>query len=528
MSALASLPEEDGAALPRGWSRATLGDLLLDIEAGRSFKCDERPPHPDEIGVVKISAVTWGEYDESESKTCREPSRFDPSLLIAAGDFLFSRANTIALVGACVIARRVSLPVMLSDKILRLRFAHVLPEWVLYALRTPAGRGEIERLATGNQESMRNIAQGNIRRIRIPIAPVAEQRRIVAAIDAQFSRLDAAVAALRRVQANLARYRAAVLKAACEGRLVPTEAELTTRDGRAYEPAGALLEQILIRRNDQSDSIQITGRQRKIGPNVRTLRHRDAAVVAGYVRPDLPAGWTWSTLDQLCSLFTDCPHRTPVYAEEGYPALRPRDVAGGRLNVSDAAKVSATEFTRQTEKHRPEAGDIIYSRELSYGWAVIVPTGVTLCMSQGMVLFRPHPEVLTEYLLMVLNGPLGRAQADKAATGSAHPHINLADIRAYALPLAPLAEQRRIVAEVERRLSVVQAVEETTAASLKRAEALRQAILRRAFEGELVPQDPNDEPASELLERIRASQNGAVAPRRGAKGRRSLMPPLAL
>src|SRR5262249_29885154 len=97
----------------------------------------------------EVSAVTWGTYDELETKTCLDPSRIDQRLFVKPGDFLFSRANTIQLVGACVIAGAVNKHVMLSDKILRLRFTDaVLPEWVLYWLRAESGRGEIQRLST--------------------------------------------------------------------------------------------------------------------------------------------------------------------------------------------------------------------------------------------------------------------------------------------------------------------------------------------------------------------------------------------
>ena len=191
-----------------------------------------------------FSAVTWGTYNETESKTITEEERFDQRYLIEPGDFLFSRANTIELVGACVIARKVTKQVMLSDKILRLYFAKVIPEYILWMLRSRQGRNEIERLATGNQESMRNIAQENIRRINVPISPLAEQRRIVASIEQQFTRLDAGIAALKRVQAALKRYRASVLKAAVEGHLT----EQWRVEHPDTEPAPQLLERILAER----------------------------------------------------------------------------------------------------------------------------------------------------------------------------------------------------------------------------------------------------------------------------------------
>ncbi len=131
------------SVLPPSWSWRELGQLLTDIEAGRSFKCDERPPRDGEIGVVKVSAVTWGEFDEREAKTCTDSTRVQPKFFIQPGDFLLSRANTINLVGNAVITRTVSGRVMLSDKILRLKLKGVDPRWVLYALRSPHGRSEI-------------------------------------------------------------------------------------------------------------------------------------------------------------------------------------------------------------------------------------------------------------------------------------------------------------------------------------------------------------------------------------------------
>lgn len=193
----ADLPE-----LPEGWVWTTLGALLLDIEAGRSFKCEERPPTKDEVGVVKVSAVTWGEFDEAESKTCHDKRLVNEKLLVRPDDFLFSRANTIELVGACVIAKKVTLNVMLSDKILRFRLLGGLDRWVLFNLRSKFGREEIERLATGNQESMRNIGQDRIRAIRIPLPPNDECGRIGTEIERCFSLVSETVT---QVDANLQR-----------------------------------------------------------------------------------------------------------------------------------------------------------------------------------------------------------------------------------------------------------------------------------------------------------------------------------
>ena len=206
---------------PGNWTRTNLGTVVTAIEAGKSFKCEERFPNSREVGVVKVSAVTWGIFDEEESKTCLDPARVEPRYFIQAGDFLFSRANTIELVGACVIAQKVTRKLMLSDKILRFRFSNlVLPQWVLCWLRSDIGRKEIRRLSTGNQESMRNIGQDRILQIVFALPSLDEQRAIVAEVERRLSVIEELQAA---VDANLTRadrLRQAVLNKAFVGALI--------------------------------------------------------------------------------------------------------------------------------------------------------------------------------------------------------------------------------------------------------------------------------------------------------------------
>jgi len=228
---ISDLPE-----LPEGWEWISLDYVLSKIEAGKSFKCEERTPTVEEVGVVKVSAVTWGEFNEFESKTCLDLDRINPQLFVKEGDFLFSRANTIELVGACVIAKHVTRRVMLSDKILRFYFVEVSSKWILFALRTRLGRNEIERLSTGNQESMRNIGQERIRRIRISLPPTQEIQQIVSELERRFSVTDELEKVIEQNLKRAEKLRQSILKKAFEGKLVPQDS--------TDEPADKLLERI--------------------------------------------------------------------------------------------------------------------------------------------------------------------------------------------------------------------------------------------------------------------------------------------
>ncbi len=382
--------------------------------------------------------------------------------------------------------------------------------------------------------TIKHLTGQALSRIHFPIPPVPEQRRIVAKIEELISDLDTGVVTLERVRANLKQYRAAVLKAAVEGKL--------TEDWRAQhpdtEPASVLLERILVDRRRQWEQAQLAkfaqaGKQPPKGWQENYPPPEGSTVIETI---GIPATWTWASLDQVCPIFSDCPHRTPRYSPTGYPALRPRDVVDGKLDLDRSAKVSLSEYQLQTSKRVPRPGDVIYSRELSFGWAVTVPEEPAICMSQGMALMRPADDIDVRYFVYTINSPTGREQAKQAAVGTAHPHINLGDIKRYCLPLPPRAEQTEIFDEIERRLLIVDEIGDQVEANLKRAARLRQGILKRAFEGRLVPQDPTDEPdepAEKLLEPIRQQRqpatkmyNGRLGTRRARRPRRTSDPVL--
>lgn len=195
-----------------------MGEILAGIEGGKSFKCEERPPQPTEYGIVKVSAVTWGTYNEEESKTC-QPGQFIESKRINAGDFLFNRANTLELVGNCVVVESISKNLMLSDKILRFHFKNgILPKYVMYYLRTHEGKKQIQEFSTGNQESMRNIGQDRIKKITVPVCSIVEQDRVVLEIETRLSVCDSIEKTVDTALKQAEAMRQSILKQAFEGR----------------------------------------------------------------------------------------------------------------------------------------------------------------------------------------------------------------------------------------------------------------------------------------------------------------------
>lgn len=222
--------EASGAAI------VELGSQLQAIEAGKNLRCEERPPREGENGVVKVSAVTWGRFDEAQSKTL--PADFSPpeKSRIKVGDLLISRANTLELVGAAVLVDHQPRDLFLSDKILRLVVPDEDRKWILWFLRSPHGRRQIEGMATGNQLSMRNISQDALKRIRLPFPDPQIRAERIRTLETAFARADRLEAEAARARKLLDRLERAILAKAFRGELVPQDPN--------DEPASVLLERI--------------------------------------------------------------------------------------------------------------------------------------------------------------------------------------------------------------------------------------------------------------------------------------------
>lgn len=177
----------------------TVGDVVVRVEAGRSPKTLERLAAPDEPGVLKVSAVSWGYFDPTAAKAVSADTDLHPLHAVRCGDFLISRANTIELVGAVAIAEATHSNRYLSDKILRLILDRsvINAEYLLYAMRTQRARQHIQRNASGASDSMRNIGQAAILSTPIPVPSLDRQVELARSVRAQFELAKEVVRGLR-------------------------------------------------------------------------------------------------------------------------------------------------------------------------------------------------------------------------------------------------------------------------------------------------------------------------------------------
>ena len=440
-----------------GWRRVNLGDVA-------EFVMGQAPPGSASNfqgkGTVFVKAGEFGASFPTIREWTTKPLRF-----ARPGDVL------ICVVGATAGKLNLGIDCAIGRSVAAIRPSKEILDRFLYLQLQPKV-SELRAASMGSAQGV--INKQMLANIEVVIPPIDEQREIVAEIEKQFTRLETGVAGLRRVQANLKRYRAAVLKAACEGKLVPTEAELARQEGRPYETGAQLLEHILTER-----------RQKWSGKGkYKEPEQPDTANL-----PQLPEGWHWTVLDQLQTLLRNGISKKPD-AEAGLPILRISAVRPMSVNVSETRYLAA-QVKNYAEFFLCE-GDLLFTRYNGN------PDLVGVCGVVPMLSFPiVHPdklircklasvEAIPKFIGIMANvGASREFLAKRVRTTAGQSGISGGDLKSLPIPIAPLTEQRRIVAEVEHRLSVVDELEGIVNTSRHRGTRLRQSILQRAFEGKL-------------------------------------------
>jgi type I restriction enzyme S subunit len=523
--------------LPSGWQWTRLvevAELKGGIQKGKKRKPGDKLRT---VPYLRVANVQRGYLDLAEVTEIPATEAEIEALRLRQGDVLFNEGGDRDKLGRGWVWNGELEKCIHQNHVFRARLVNGCIEPKLLSFW---GNSAGQKYFFDEGKQTTNLASLNMAKLGalpVPVPPVDEQVRLVAELESYLSRLDDTVATLERVQRNLKRYRASVLKAAVEGRLVPTEAELARKEGRDYEPADVLLARILKERKagwiDQEAEkarAKAEAKAKKAGKpwtkadDKAALDKGRAAATKKYKEPEppntsklseLPEGWCWTTAIAACEQVVDCHNKTAPYVESGIPLLRTTNIRHGRLVLDPLKFVDEPTYAFWSRRCPPQPDDLLFTREAPMGEAALVPAGMKVCMGQRMMLLRANPQhLLPRYLLLATQAPYVFEYADRLSVGVGVQHLRVRDVNGLPIPLPPVSEQARIVAEAERHISFQEEVQVDTGRNLVRSQRLRQSILKAAFEGKLVNQDPTDEPAAVLLERIRTERKAAQA---GAK-----------
>ncbi|MFC4621352.1 restriction endonuclease subunit S [Comamonas nitrativorans] len=468
------------SGLPCGWARATLGEIA-------TFEMGQAPAGSasnfDGIGTIFVKAGEFGALYPVIREWTTEPKKFARD-----GDVL------ICVVGATSGKLNLGIDCAIGRSVAAIRPISGISQKSIYYQLLP--RVELLRAnSTGSAQGV--ISQADLAKLDVLLPPRIEQTRIVEKLESLLADLDAGVAELKAAQRKLARYRQSLLKAAVEGALTAE-----WREANVPQETGAqLLQRILRERRARFEQ--------KHGPK---KKYKEPATPDTSQLPALPEGWVWASLDQIVTESSYGTSEKCGYEAGGTPVLRIPNVGSGTLDLRDMKFSQAA--LQLDDDNALAVGDVL----------VIRTNGSIGLVGRAAVVTKPlpAPHYFASYLLRLrcvevtcthiwiqtlLCSPAGRSWLEQRAASSAGQHnVSLSTLLTMAIPLPPLAEQHQILTQLDTALSACKAQENAVTHALKQAAAQRRNLLRAAFAGELVPQDPADEPASVLLARICAKR----------------------
>jgi len=435
--------------------------------------CSLKAPNASDFFVQPICSLTGGQgrssVDVGGISECAK-SRVSSEIVVGMdGDFRVARWS-----GPDALLNQRVCKIMLRDRSL------YEEDFLLYVL--PGYLNAIHDFTSS--VTVKHLSSESVKEIPLPLPPVAEQRRIVAAIEEQFSRIDVGIEALHRARRNLQRMRAAVLQAAVTGRLVP------------QNPA------------DEQTSRLLARAARKAGPY------------------PLPPGWLWARIEDLAEVqggIQKQPQRRP--RKNAYPFLRVANVLRSELDLREVHMIEL--FDGELDRHRLRPGDLLVVEGNGsldqIGRSALWQGQIDPCVHQNhLIRVRPGSALSPNYLNIFWNAPSTASAIQAVASSTSGLYtLSTAKVRRVLIAVPPISEQERINLEVSRQLSLIDAALQAVDEESRRARSLKATMLRHAFAGRLVPQYYSDEPADVLLDRIKAartvSETATARPRRRSR-----------
>ena len=440
--------------LPPNWQTVKFGDVATFTKKPKDLRYSEYNEIPFvPMTLIPIATLFSKEFIRKPSNKISSGTYFEP------GDILLAKITPSFENGKQCIIKELPTPFgIATTEIIPIREVEGISDkfYLFYYLLLPDVRDLLTERMQGTTGRLR-LGPKTLTELEIPLPPLAEQHRIVAKLEALFAQLDAAVDSLKKAHAQLQRYRRSILKAAFEGEL--------TREWR--EGYSGQFEPMLVSEIATPNSLS-----------------------------EVPDGWVWTTLEEISEIILGQSPPSSTYNTdgEGLPFYQGK-LEFGKLYPTPRKWCTAP-------KKIAQKGDVFISIRAPVGPTNLCPE--KSAVGRGLAAIRGLHGIQPFFILHLLRR--FENEITSRGTGTTFNAITGNQLKTFQIPLPPLTEQKQIASEIERYLSVADEIEATIKSELKHAERLRQSILKHAFSGKLVSQDPNDEPASVLLERIRTKK----------------------
>lgn len=510
--------------LPEGWAETTLADAAV-VSGGLTKNASQRNASTKRCPLVSVAAVRSGWIDPDEVGEIGLLEEDGNRAELKFGDVLIVEGNgSLSHIGRAAIWNLDLAGARHQNHIIRVRPKAVSPELLLAWLTSGSGRTQIVDKAT-SAAGLYTLSLSKVGSLNVPVPPLNEQRRIVVKLEDLLARSRRAKHALDAVPPLLEKLRQSILASAFRGDL--------TADFRAQhpdlEPASELLKRIRLERRkkwEEAELNKLKAKGKLPSDDRWKQKYQEPEPVDTSELPELPEGWCWASWAEVGFSQNGRAFPSTEYRETGVPLLRPGNLhVSGRVEWSaDNTKCLAENWAMQHPEHLVRGNELVVnltaqSLKDEFLGRICMTAASDRCLLNQRI-GRLSPVVLEpRYVFWIFKSPAFRAYVDKLNTGSLIQHMFTSQIDAYALCIPPLEEQREIAARLDAAAKTWEAIAGTVARAERTIPGLGSSLLAKAFRGELVPQDPGDEPASLMLERLAQERAAgeASAPKRGAR-----------
>ncbi|WP_193140982.1 restriction endonuclease subunit S [Meridianimarinicoccus sp. MJW13] len=509
--------------LPSSWITAEIADLVELQETGKPFQqgwspqCERRPAEDNEWGVVKTTAIQHGEFWSHENKALPEKLDPRPQIEIKPGDVLMTCAGPRNRCGVACLVKKTRSRLMMSGKMYRFRPHPELldPQFLSRFIRLHETQQRIDAMKTGINDSGLNLTHARFGKLPVVVPPTNEQRRIVEKIEAMFDEIDKGVESLQTARATLGLYRQSLLKSAFEGRLT---ANWRAQNADKLEAPETLLARIQSERDTRYKTALDAWQEALAKWHADGEKGKKPAKPK---RPAWPTKFDYSDLRDLPKGWVYLPFEALAWAIRNGISAKPDEKGPFKIFRISAVRPMAfdlEDFRRITdpdgsfENYCLSYGDLVFTRyngSRDYvGVSAMYRGDGSHVYPDKLIRCEIRSDILNPaYLEAATNCGQSRAYIERRIrTTAGQSGVSGGDIKATPVPICSPAEQAEIVQLLDAQLEAAARLEAEVDSALTRADALRQSILKKAFSGQLVPQDPEDEPASALLARIKTDR----------------------